>query len=259
MAAQNTLKVTTHMIFGYNGPAAGDKTLLTLNPPSSYARRVPFHCHPSKAPKQRPREGLRYRDHIELTEDLEIQKRNHPDHPSRSNSTTIGGGGVEWGAWLGFSGKEETLTSSALALMVDMFTNLPIILPRSERKGLSTRCAISLDGAVSKGEFYSWFPTMTLSIEFKAPIPRPSKFYASRTVGLYSAGKFIGHPRGRHETYVEVWTAPTNIGEGKPVDGWRDKQVCLAISTQMNLAIPFDEASKKMDRETTRLWCNKLV
>jgi len=188
-----------------------------------------------------------------LTEDLEIQKRNHPDHPSRSNSTTIGGGGVEWGAWLGFSGKEETLTSSALALMVDMFTNLPIILPRSERKGLSTRCAISLDGAVSKGEFYSWFPTMTLSIEFKAPIPRPSKFYASRTVGLYSAGKFIGHPRGRHETYVEVWTAPTNIGEGKPVDGWRDKQVCLAISTQMNLAIPFDEASKKMDRETTRL------
>lgn len=232
---KNTLKVTTHMIFGHNGPAVGDEVLLTLNPPSPYARRVPLHCHPSEAPKQRKREGWTFKDHIELTEEPKIQDRNHPDHPSRTNNTTVGGGGTEWGAWLGFSGKDEMLTSPALAFMVDMFANTPTMLPRSERKGLST----------------SWFPTVTLSIEFKAPIPKPSEFHASRTVGLYSTGKFIGHPQGRHEAYVEAWTAPTNIGEGKPVDGWRDKQICLAVSTQMSLAIPFDEV--RADRETTRL------
>lgn len=252
IAAQNTLKVTTHMIFGHNGPAVGDEVLLTLNPPSPYARRVPLHCHPSEAPKQRKRGGWTFQDHIELTEEPKIQDRNHPDHPSRTNSTTVGGGGTEWGAWLGFSGKDEMLTSPALAFMVDMFANTPTMLPRSERKGLSTRCVILLNGAVKlKVRFYSWFPTVTLSIEFKAPIPKPSEFHASRTVGLYSTGKFIGHPQGRHEAYVEAWTAPTNIGEGKPVDGWRDKQICLAVSTQMSLAIPFDEV--RADRETTRL------
>lgn len=232
---KNTLKVTTHMIFGHNGPAVGDEVLLTLNPPSPYARRVPLHCHPSEAPKQRKRGGWTFQDHIELTEEPKIQDRNHPDHPSRTNNTTVGGGGTEWGAWLGFSGKDEMLTSPALAFMVDMFANTPTMLPRNERKGLST----------------SWFPTVTLSIEFKAPIPKPSEFHASRTVGLYSTGKFIGHPQGRHEAYVEAWTAPTNIGEGKPVDGWRDKQICLAVSTQMSLAIPFDEV--RASRETTRL------
>jgi hypothetical protein len=63
----------------------------------------------------------------------------------------------------------------------------------------------------------------------------------------------MNHPQGRHEGYAEVWTAPTNIGEGKPIDGWRDKQVCLAIATQMALAMPFDEASKRADREVARL------
>jgi len=57
---------------------------------------------------------------------------------------------MEWGAWLGFSGKEETLTAPALALMVDMFTDSLIMLPRSERKGLSTRYVFSLDGALRK-------------------------------------------------------------------------------------------------------------
>lgn len=94
---------------------------------------------------------------------------------------------------------------------------------------------------------------MTLSIEFKAPIPPPSEYHASRTVGIYSNGRFMTHPQSRHEAYVEIWTAPSNIGENKSIDGWRDKQICLAIATQMALVIPFDEADKKMDREKARL------
>lgn len=47
-------------------------------------------------------------------------------------------------------------------------------------------------------------------------------------------------PQGRHDAYVEIWTAPSNIGEGKEVDGWREEQVCLAISTQMALVVSMD-------------------
>lgn len=234
---KNTLKVTTHMIFGHNGPAPGDKALLTLSPPSPYSRRVPLHCHPSRAPKKQVNDRWVFKHHIRWTEEPEIEARNQPDHSNRTNSVTIGGGGTEWGAWLGFSEERETITPPAIAFLVDMFSNLPTMLPRSERKGLGS----------------SWFPTVTMSIEFKAPIPKPSDFHASRTVGLYSTGKFINHPQGRHEAYVEAWTAPTNIGEGKFVEDWRDKQVCLAIATQMALVIPFDEASKRADKEVARL------
>jgi len=37
---------------------------------------------------------------------------------------------------------------------------------------------------------------------------------------------------------VEVWTAPSNIGEGEIGEGWRDKQVCLASATQMAITMP---------------------
>jgi hypothetical protein len=82
---------------------------------------------------------------------------------------------------------------------------------------------------------------MTLSLEFKWPIPVPEvgKF-ADRTVGLYTSGTFISDPQARHEMYVEVWSAPTNIGEGEEVEGWRDNQRCLATLTQMALTVPME-------------------
>ncbi|KAF9444333.1 hypothetical protein P691DRAFT_712009 [Macrolepiota fuliginosa MF-IS2] len=234
---KNTLKVTTHMIFAHNGPVPGDKANLTLQSPSAYARRVPLYLHPSTAPRAGGQERWNFQPHIEWTREPDIEAKNKPNHPNRTDRSSIGGEGVEWGSWFGFSDKEEKITSTSIAFLVDIFSNLPSLLPRSERKGLVN----------------SWFPTVTLSIEFKAPIPPPSEYHASRTVGVYSNGKFMHHPQGRHDAYVEIWTAPTNIGEGEPLDGWRDKQVCLAISTQMALAIPFDEASKRADRETARL------
>ena len=92
---------------------------------------------------------------------------------------------------------------------------------------------------------FSWFPTVTLSIEFKNKIPPPSSsLHADRTVGLYSYGRFVTAPQGRHDAYVEVWTAPSNIGEGSEVDNWRDNQVCLAIATQMALTLPMQVNEK---------------
>lgn len=44
---------------------------------------------------------------------------------------------------------------------------------------------------------------------------------------------------GRHDEYVELWTAPANVGSSaREEPDWREKQICLAVSTQMALAIP---------------------
>jgi hypothetical protein len=93
---------------------------------------------------------------------------------------------------------------------------------------------------------------MTLTIEFKSPIPTSSEFSA-RTVGLYSCGRFVNEPQGRNDAYVEVWTAPSNIGEGEATEGWREKQVCLAVSTQMALIIPFAVNERQNQGDMTKL------
>ena len=79
--------------------------------------------------------------------------------------------------------------------------------------------------------------TMVLSIEFKHRIPRGSS-YARNMAALYSQGRFL--TEGRHDITVEVWTAPPGtIGDrSAPVEeGWQEKQVCLAIATQMALTM----------------------
>jgi len=88
----------------------------------------------------------------------------------------------------------------------------------------------------------SWFATMALSIEFKNKIPLPSSLHADRTVGLYCCNRFM--IAGRHDAYVEVWTAPSNIGEGTYTDNWRDNQVCLATAMQMALTLPMQVNEK---------------
>lgn len=93
---------------------------------------------------------------------------------------------------------------------------------------------------------------MVLSIEFKNKIPKPSPKHATRTVGLYSSGRFMTLPNGRHDVYVEVWTAPSSIGEGSPAEDWRDNQICLAISTQMALTLPM-EVNEKQGKKTAKL------
>lgn len=94
---------------------------------------------------------------------------------------------------------------------------------------------------------------MTLAVEFKHPIPPPSSSHADRNVALYSLGRFLNHPQSRHDEYVEVWTAPSNIGEGEPTKGWRDKQICLAVATQMALTVPMEVNIKKGQKDAAKL------
>jgi len=217
---EGTVKVTTHIIFGMNEPHPKDKLNLNLNLPSTYARRHPLYIHPSKAVGKLLRPASNFRHYCKWSDEPDILAKNKIDSPTRTNSSTIGGGGLEWGAWFEFTDKDDRISNPALAFLVDIFLNTPTLLPKSEKVGLTT----------------SWFPTMTLAIEFKHKIPPSSFLHADRTVGLYSCGHFM--TQGRHDAYSEVWTAPSNIGEGSVVDNWRDNQVCLATATQMALTLP---------------------
>jgi hypothetical protein len=108
-----------------------------------------------------------------------------------------------------------------------MFRNLPEMLPKKQKPGLS------------------WFPTMVMAIDFKFKIPQSSDTYAKRTVGLFAYGSFMQD--GRHDNSVEVWTAPCELGQkdAKLDKDWRKDQFCLAVSTQMALTLPISVNEKR--------------
>lgn len=87
---------------------------------------------------------------------------------------------------------------------------------------------------------------MVMTLEFKFPIPKPSNPHCSqRTVAIYTRGKFINDPSMRHDSYIEVWTAPGNVGEGTETSDWKVHQRCLAVGTQMALVVPGNVNRKK--------------
>jgi hypothetical protein len=76
---------------------------------------------------------------VKWAQDLEIQAKNQLDSPTRTHRNTIGGEGLGWGAWFEFIDDNARITNPSLAFLVDIFLNLPTLLPRSEREGLTTR------------------------------------------------------------------------------------------------------------------------
>jgi hypothetical protein len=155
--------------------------------------------------------------------DRTILARNAMHSQTQAGTEIIGGGGAEWGAWCELTRTEDEIKPSSIPFFGDMFLNLPSLLPESE--------------PASHGTLDCWFPTVTMTVEFKARIPS-SQGYASRTVGLYSESRFLTDPHGRHNAHVEVWTSPSAIGQGKLEAGWRDKQYCIAVVDQMALTLP---------------------
>lgn len=91
----------------------------------------------------------------------------------------------------------------------------------------------------------SWYPTMSLSLDYKSKFPLESTF-ATRTFGLYSTTKSIHE--GRHDLTVEVWAAPADLGARKAeerereqgadgVERWRREGARLVgVSTQVRPA-----------------------
>lgn len=137
--AKGVVKVMTHVVFGIIDRDPKDELNLTLNPPSTYARRHPLYTHPSEAVVKPLRHTWKFHPHVRWTEEHEIMAKNRPDGVNRTNSSTVGGEGLEWGAWFEFNDKDERITTPSLAFLVDIFLNTPTLLPRSEKVGLSTR------------------------------------------------------------------------------------------------------------------------
>ncbi|KAK2459701.1 hypothetical protein APHAL10511_008346 [Amanita phalloides] len=223
LAQKGITRVTTHMIFGTNAPYPTGRARISIDPPSTYARQIPLHLHPSKSTPVLMRDVFKYRHHIKTTTDPIIQARNAVDSPTRTTSSTIGGGGLEWGGWLEFVDVDDTITNSSLAFLADYFVSPVRLVPEVRRDFDKSRLA-----------------TMVLSLEFKSPTV-PS---TDRTVGIYTIGRFIGDPLHRHDVQVEIWSAPSNIGEGTDSGGWRSKAVCLATVTQMVVMLPLERAKR---------------
>lgn len=244
------MKVISHLIFGVlESPlteGCGSENAINLLPPSPYARRVPLHHHPAQAPTTGLDRRYKFHSRFDVTLEPEIASQNNLDSPRRATSSdTIGGGGVDYGLWCGFKDKDEAVTISSLPFFADISLNAPVLLPIEYNKGFQNRYLSmfrvfsTLTFAINTKTSSSWFPTMTMNIEYKFTIPKTSKAHSNRTVGIFSSTNFINGRLGRHDMYTEIWTAPSDIRSGsEAVEGWRNEQVCLAVSTQMALTVP---------------------
>ncbi|OJA14476.1 hypothetical protein AZE42_05290 [Rhizopogon vesiculosus] len=230
-------KLTSQLIFGDLTPVTGEIPR-TLAPPSPYARRLPLLNHPSTAVRDGMRNVWRFHSLLDWSMDRAILARNAMISQAQADAEMIGGGGAEWGAWCELSRTDDEIKPSSLPFFGDTFYNLPSLLPASE--------------PASQGTSDCWFPTVTMTVEFKARIPS-SQEYASRTVGLYSESRFLTDPHGRHNAHVEVWTAPSAIGQGNIEAGWREKQYCIAVVDQMTLTLPMSLNRRLGSKDTSKL------
>ncbi|TNY23538.1 thioesterase-like superfamily-domain-containing protein [Rhodotorula diobovata] len=154
-------------------------------------------------------------------------------------------GSLSWGCWIEMKGGEEVDKLATLVpFFADVAKNGPEMLPAGQRPGPS------------------WYPTMSLSLDFKSKFPlSPSSRaqYGTRTFGLYSTTKSIHD--GRHDLTVEVWAGPADLGARKPetregeddgdrVARWRREGARLVgVSTQMALAVPLEVNRSRAQRQ----------
>ncbi|KAI0059620.1 hypothetical protein BV25DRAFT_1889604 [Artomyces pyxidatus] len=231
LVQEGAVNVTAHIVCGVLDPASlpPPEVPLTLVPPAPHARHTPFHTHPSSAPLAPLLPRITFRPYLLRAEDHSIGER----HAQRAE------GGVDVGEWYTFSDPAERVTTTSLALFADLFPNL---LPPIVNGGTLPP---------------SWFPTVVLTLEFKAPIPR-GEGYSTRTVGSFVTCRFVNDPQGRHDVYGELWTAPGDVADGKAENGeWRTNQRCLLVSHQMAMVLPFAVNEKKrksaVDSELSKL------
>ncbi|KZV66864.1 hypothetical protein PENSPDRAFT_654572 [Peniophora sp. CONT] len=211
---KDVIKVSSHAVFGTMDPASNPGApSLMLEPPSPLARITPFRTPPASTPLvPRKTDRMKFSDRLNYSRDPTV--REHYDRTQAQD----GAGGVEMGAYWSFIDRTEPMTPAVLSLIADLFPNaLPHMLAKLPP---------------------SWHPTITMSVEFKFPIPRGTDL---RTLGAFSSMRFVNDPHGRHDVYVELWTAPGEIGSGEPpANGWREGQRCLAVAHQMAMLMPYE-------------------
>ncbi|KAF7298372.1 hypothetical protein MKEN_01361800 [Mycena kentingensis (nom. inval.)] len=204
---EGSVRITSHLIFARStlstyplkAPAAGTR----------FGRLIPLRTHPTSMLATSLADEypwFAFSSHAHWAMDSSFTE------PAGTNGLT------RWGAWLELKDPSERITLSSLALLADCFLNLARLWPREVTGGLG------------------WQPTLALSLEWKHPIPEPSEMHSARTVGIYVVSGYLGAPQSRHDTFIEIWTAPAGIAGTKPIrERWREEQLCLGIASQMQL------------------------
>ncbi|GAA5863015.1 hypothetical protein JCM8547_003651 [Rhodosporidiobolus lusitaniae] len=238
---ERVLRITAHFLVGslppLPPPGPGPKTEgTTLN---YFERPCPLLDHPGGLEADTPVPAkLRFRNGMRWKE-VRVEKAE---------------GVLSWGAWIEMTGGEDLTSSAALLpFFADVAKNGPELLDPPPAP--------------------SWYPTMNLSLDFKAAFPLLSSTSsqssslgpARHTLGIYSTTKLIYE--GRHDLTVEVWSAPCELGAGgeaggqekdeKGVERWRrEGSRLLGVSTQMALALSLEvnhgRARKKDDVENKK-------
>ncbi|TFY54234.1 hypothetical protein EVG20_g9793 [Dentipellis fragilis] len=192
---KGTTKVTTQSIFGNMDPAAAHppEFAMTLEPASPLARVTPFRTPPSMCTPAKIWWGLNFKQHMLNAYDQTIAERH-----DWLSAAGIGEGGTEQGLWAGFIDPSDKLSASALAFFADVGPN---------------KLALSM----LPDEPQVWFPTIVMSLEVRAPLPREGGNLSTHTLGIMMASRFMNAPQSRHDIRVELWSAPGEIDDGKEV------------------------------------------
>ncbi|KAH7106612.1 thioesterase-like superfamily-domain-containing protein [Auriculariales sp. MPI-PUGE-AT-0066] len=213
---------------------------LTLTPASPLYRRTPVGLHPSQAEAIQLPKFLRFRGGLRCAVDKLYDERNRQKAGGANDSSDINKNGVlEYGALLELTHPEDEVTAVTMPIFADMFRSTPVLLTAAEGRT-----------SITEGAGFNWFPTMVLSIEFKHRLPRGPSVARNR-VAIYSESRFL--TAGRHEVMIEVWTTPPGVlGDARPPleSDWREKMVCLAVSTQMALTMSGLENTKRGNRSS---------
>ncbi|KAF7309038.1 hypothetical protein MKEN_01105300 [Mycena kentingensis (nom. inval.)] len=220
---EGTLRFTAHFIFSRS--ILSTYPLKAPAPGSQFGRLIPFQTPPQTLLPKRPwDDNLPWFPYIRWAVD-----------PSFSMAGT--NGLTHWGAWVELNDPVSQNTLSSLGVFADCIFNLGFLWPKEVTGGAS------------------WQPTLTLDLEWKHPIPAPSAAHAPRTVGVYVVSGYLGAPQSRHSTFVEIWSAPAGIAEKKKLlrDGWREEQVLLAVSAQMQLISNGDANFGQRSRASSKL------
>lgn len=128
------------MIFGtLTPPLDATKPNLTLEPPSPYARRIPFYTHPSKCPERFSIRPWGYKRYAQMATD--------PVHKELAKTPRES---MEWGQYLTLTDPSERFTTSALPFAADTFWAVDQILPSPWKEIRRTRFVRALSTPIER-------------------------------------------------------------------------------------------------------------
>ena len=90
-----------------------------------------------------------------------------------------------------------------------------------------------------------WNPAVTWTITFYGRIPPHSEDRSDMTMGLYTHAKSAVDQNSRQVFVTEWWGSANNLEKGKVKEGWREKQVRMALPERVTSIIPSDAERKR--------------